>query len=86
LRLGFYSRASFYDFPSTKAGKPYADSCLRARFMIETCYEMQLYGKSAGGAIFALKNMGWTDKQILTAELTIRKIERKIVRATNTNG
>ena len=35
----------------------------RATLYIESCYEEQLQHNSCTGAIFALKNRGWTDKQ-----------------------
>jgi hypothetical protein len=31
--------------------------------MVEMGYEMKLSGASVTGAIFALKNMGWADRQ-----------------------
>ena len=35
----------------------------RAGLFIESCYEEQLQSNSCTGAIFALKNRGWSDKQ-----------------------
>lgn len=59
--LGFESRQSFYDYE--KRDK-FSYIIKRARLRIEGYYE-SLLGKpgGAGGPIFALKNMGWTDKQ-----------------------
>jgi hypothetical protein len=61
LHLGFESRQSFYDYES----KPeFAYAIKRARLMVENEYEMALQvSRSPTGAIFALKNMGWSDKQ-----------------------
>lgn len=80
LALGFNSRAAFNKFPTTTAGKVYAGVHARTRLMIENAYEMQLYSNGAGGAIFALKNMGWTDRQVLSAEVVVTKIKRQIVK------
>lgn len=57
--LGFESRQSFYDYEK-KDGFTY--TVKRARLFIETEYEEQLQTGSVAGAIFALKNMGWTDR------------------------
>jgi len=34
----------------------------RAKTRVENCYEERLHGNSPTGAIFALKNFGWTDR------------------------
>lgn len=57
--LGFESRQSFYDYE--KDGR-YSYTIKRARLFIESHYEKMLSGNSVSGAIFALKNFGWTDK------------------------
>lgn len=61
LHLGFESRQSFYDYEI----KPdFAYTVKRARMMVENAYEMRLNKEGTPtGAIFALKNMGWKDKQ-----------------------
>lgn len=41
----------------------FKDSVLRAKLLVECAYEQRLHGNSPTGAIFALKNMNWTDKQ-----------------------
>ncbi len=57
MHLGYESRQSMYDavmrlhFPIN-----------RARSLCASYYANNLFGKSAVGAIFALKNFGWTDK------------------------
>jgi hypothetical protein len=58
--LGFESRQSFYDYE--KAGA-HSYTIKRARLRIESAYEQRLHGNSPTGAIFALKNFGWVDKQ-----------------------
>lgn len=86
LFLGFKGRAQFHEFPKTKKGKIYEASVLWARTRVEQAYEEKLASPAAGGAIFALKNMGWSDKQIMEQQLTITKIERKIVSPPNTDS
>jgi hypothetical protein len=59
LELGFCSRQSFYDYEE----KPnFSYTIKKARLHIERAYEAKLSGKEVGGAIFALKNLGWKDK------------------------
>lgn len=60
LFLGFESRQSFHDYLE-KSNFSYAVK--KARLRIECEYEKALYGKFPTGPIFALKNMGWADKQ-----------------------
>jgi len=59
LYLGFESRQSFYDYEKREG---FSYTIKRARTIIEQEYEEQLQHGSTTGAIFALKNMGWTDK------------------------
>lgn len=62
LFLGFESRQSYHDYIERSPEFSYA--LKRARMRIENIYETFLSEKnSATGAIFALKNMGWADKQ-----------------------
>ena len=60
LWLGFVSRQSIYDYE--KHGE-FSYIIKNARMKVENAYESRLYTGQAGGAIFALKNMGWKDKQ-----------------------
>lgn len=57
--LGFESRQSFYDY---ELKEPFAYTIKRARLRIESRYEDRLFSNSNAGAIFALKNFGWTDR------------------------
>ena len=67
LWLGLKSRTSFYDYANRKKDKEkFAYIIKRAAFLIEMNYEQLLESKGATGAIFALKNMGWHDKQQIT--------------------
>jgi len=71
LYCNFESRQSFYDYE--KNGE-FSYTIKRARLRIEMEYEKALHGTSPTGAIFALKNFGWKDKQEVeqTGGLTIK--------------
>lgn len=58
--LGFESRQSFYDY---KQKTDFSYAIKRARLRIECEYEKRLHSKTPTGAIFALKNLGWADRQ-----------------------
>ena len=60
LFLGFSSRQSMYDY---KSKKEFSYIIKRATMIIENHHECRLDGDKTTGSIFALKNMGWTDKQ-----------------------
>lgn len=59
LELGFCSRQSFYDYEKRPN---FSYIIKRARTLIENEYELMLKGGNTTGAIFALKQFGWTDK------------------------
>ena len=59
LHLGFHSREQFERYESK--GR-FAANLKRARLRIEAIYEKKLHQTTFGGAIFALKNLGWVDK------------------------
>lgn len=59
LHLGFCSRQSFYDYEKRDG---FSYTIKRARTLIEHEYETMLQMGNTTGAIFALKNFGWTDK------------------------
>lgn len=63
LHLGFASRQSLYDYESNE---DFSYTIKRARTLIENEYECQIQTGNNAGAIFALKNFGWTDKQETT--------------------
>jgi hypothetical protein len=56
LHLGFHSREQFERYESK--GK-FAANLKKARLRIEAIYEKKLHQTTFGGAIFALKNLGW---------------------------
>lgn len=58
--LGFSSRKEIDNYARYDG---FADSCKRARIIVENAYEKRLHTNSPTGAIFALKNMGWKDRQ-----------------------
>jgi hypothetical protein len=60
LFLGFESRQSLFDY---EKNEEYTYIIKRARLVIENRYEQSLAGQSPTGSIFALKNMGWKDRQ-----------------------
>lgn len=67
--LGFASRQSFYDMEKTEH---LSYTIKRCRLFIETIYEEMLHEGNVTGAIFALKNFGWTDKQEIQQDTTLK--------------
>lgn len=65
LSLGFCNRATFYDLEKMPE---FSNTIKTARTRIENSYERELRNKAFAGAIFALKNFGWTDKQTIEHE------------------
>ncbi|WP_164849950.1 terminase small subunit [Mucilaginibacter limnophilus] len=60
LHLGFNSRKEYDEYE--KNGE-FRDILKRARLRIEAEYEKKLHYQSSTGAIFALKNLGWNDRE-----------------------
>jgi hypothetical protein len=60
LHLGLSSRQSFDRYGERPE---FTDSVKRAKLLIENEYERKLDRARPAGAIFALKNMGWSDTQ-----------------------
>lgn len=71
LYLGFESRQSFYDY---EKHKEFSYVIKKARLQIENFYEEKLLSRNTVGAIFALKNMGWSDKQEIQGQLQINEL------------
>jgi hypothetical protein len=65
LFLGFESRQSFYDYEKREE---FSYLIKRARLVVENAYEENLHYKNPTGSIFALKNMGWDDRQHIKHE------------------
>ncbi len=60
LSCGFADRYSFYEYEKKQ---DFTYTIKRARARIEKEYEEMLQSGLGAGAIFALKNFGWIDKQ-----------------------
>lgn len=73
--IGFESRQSFYAYEK-KEGFSY--TIKRARLFIESHYESLLQVGNTTGAIFALKNFDWTDKQQHEHDVSLH-ITREII-------
>lgn len=67
FHLGFASRQSLYDY---EKNEDFSYIIKRARLFIESEYEGRLHQSNPTGSIFALKNMGWSDKQELEVSST----------------
>ena len=63
--LGLSSRHSLAHYEKRKE---FCDSVKRAKLYVEMEYEKRLQGNSSTGAIFALKNFGWSDRQELALD------------------
>lgn len=60
LHMGFSDRNSLHDYGK----KPeFSTPIKKALTRVEQAYEERLHGNSPTGAIFALKNFSWKDKQ-----------------------
>lgn len=66
--LGFLSRQSIWEY--SKRSDSLSLPIKKALLKIESNYESRLSGNSPTGAIFALKNRGWIDKQQIEAVVT----------------
>lgn len=71
LFLGFESRQSIYDYAKKEGAFSYIIK--RALTVIENHYETRLNYNSPTGAIFALKNMNWSDKSEVDLNATIKR-------------
>jgi len=61
--LGFESRQSFYDYEKIEG---FSYIIKKARLKVENYYEQCLQFGNVTGAIFPLKNMGWSDRTELS--------------------
>lgn len=62
LYIGFADRGTLDDYEKKDE---FSHIIKKARKIVEYHYEIRLHGDKNTGAIFALKNMGWSDKQEL---------------------
>lgn len=75
LYLGFESRQSFYAY---EAKEEFSYTVKKARLRIESEYEKSaIYARSPVFHIFALKNLGWKDKQEVDSNVTIKEFNIK---------
>ncbi len=61
LALGFAQRKSLLNYEGY--GEEFCNTIKRAKLKIEESYEQELRSNHVAGAIFALKNFKWKDKQ-----------------------
>jgi len=75
--IGFESRQSFYDYEQKTE---FTYTIRKVRLFIEQHYEEMLQTGNTIGAIFALKNFGWKDRQEIESdgkvEVTVKYEER----------
>lgn len=69
LHLGFESRQSLQDY---KEKEGFSYSIKKALLRIENQYEKSISSRNPAGAIFALKNFGWKDKQEIDQKTTLK--------------
>ena len=62
IYIGFADRGTLDDYEKKDE---FSHIIKKARKIVEYNYELKLHGDKNTGAIFALKNMGWSDKQEL---------------------
>ena len=67
LALGFTSRQTLLNYEERP---DFVDTIKKAKLRVEASYEAALRGQYASGAIFALKNFNWSDKQEVTHEFS----------------
>lgn len=74
LYIGFSHREALHDYEKKTE---FSDIVKKARMKVENGYEKALFGKNAAGPIFALKNMGWTDKteQVISGSLNTSGVD-----------
>jgi len=72
LFLGFSHKSSLYEYHENEE---FTDLIKKARTAVEMSYELDLRTFKFGGAVFALKNMGWTDVTTQNVNQTITNVE-----------
>ena len=77
LFLGFSSRQSLLDYQNRDE---YFDTIKIAKTKIEMMYEQKLHENNCTGAIFALKNLGWSDKQEIDHNVNIPTLPNVIIK------
>ena len=85
LYLGFADKSTLYDYVRNKE---FSHSIKRALTFVEKHYEEMLLSKASTGAIFALKNMDWNDRQQIeqtNLNHTIKELNYEDVHGDNGN-
>ncbi len=72
LYLGFSHKSSLYEY---QENEEFTDLIKKARTAVEMSYELDLRTFKFGGAVFALKNMGWTDVTTQNVNQTVTNVE-----------
>lgn len=75
LALGFATREAIDTYLEYDG---FSDSVKRAKLIVQNAYEKRLAGTTPTGAIFALKNFGWHDKQEVQADVTHRTLAQAL--------
>lgn len=86
LHMGFESRQSFYAY---KKRPEFSYVARKAHLKVEQRYEEKLHSPHVAGAVFVLKNMGWSDRQELNVGGTGEPLEHSITvtrRIVDPNG
>lgn len=78
LYLGFTSRNMLYEY---SAREEFSGIIKRAQLAIENGYEHGLHTFKYGGAVFALKNMGWKDQQDQNVTQTIVTVTPQVIQS-----
>jgi hypothetical protein len=74
--LGFFCRK---DFDKYETSGPFADTLKRGRLRVEVEYEKKLHFQSPTGAIFALKSMGWDERETTISDKVITTLQIEIL-------
>lgn len=72
LFMGFHDKTGLKNYLEYEEFLPYVKRAITA---VELSYELDLRTFKFGGAVFALKNMGWTDVTIQNVNQTISNVE-----------
>lgn len=78
--LGFDSREAFNQY---ELSGEFASTLKRSRLRIEAEYEKKLHQQPSTGAIFALKNLGWNERNPqATDQAPVHELQIKIIEDT----
>lgn len=76
LFLGFSCRETLDEYGKRPE---FSDIVKRGKYCVENAYELNLHTFKYGGAIFALKNMGWKDQQEQNITQTITTVNPQVI-------